>query len=78
LVMNSADASKLRIDAASNFVQGSELGAQRLLNGVYGDILGVQIVRSRKLAEGEAYLVKPGALRYVTKRGVHEIGRRLR
>lgn len=70
LVMHPTDAGKLRIDAGTNFVQGSELGAQRLLNGVYGDILGVQIVRSRKVAEGEAYLVKAGALSLVMKRGV--------
>lgn len=70
LVMNPVDAGALRIDAGTNFVQGSELGAARLLNGVYGDILGVQIVRSRKLEQGEAYLVKAGALSLVMKRGV--------
>ncbi|WP_020007402.1 N4-gp56 family major capsid protein [Salinicoccus albus] len=70
LVMENSDAGKLRIDAAGNFIQGSELGAERMLNGVYGDILGVQIVRSRKLEPGEAYLVKAGALKYVTKRSV--------
>lgn len=70
LIMNPVDAGKLRIDAAQNFVAGSELGATRILDGVYGDILGVQIVRSRKLDEGQAYLVRQGALKLVNKRDV--------
>lgn len=68
LIANPADAAALRLDAAQNFLAGSELGANAFVNGTYGEVLGVQVVRSRKVAEGEAILVKDGALGLALKR----------
>lgn len=70
IVMNPADAGALRIDAGQNFIQGSAIGAERLTTGVYGDVLGVQILRSRKVEKGDFYLIKQGALALVSKREV--------
>lgn len=69
LIASPADAAKLRVDAAQNWLNGTEVGADRLVSGVFGEILGAQVVRSRKL-DGEAYLVKRGALRLNLKRDV--------
>lgn len=70
LVMNPKDAAKLRTNAQTNFLAGSEIGANALVNGTYGEVLGVQIVRSRKVVEGAPLLIKAGALALVMKRGV--------
>lgn len=69
LLVSPADASALRTDANTNFLSATEIGANRVVNGSIGEILGVQIVRSRKLEAGEAFLVKSGALKLVMKRG---------
>ena len=70
LIVNPADASALRIDAHENFLSGSEIGANNFINGVYGEVLGVQIIRSNKVEVGEAILVKEGALGLALKRDV--------
>ena len=70
LVVNPKDAAKLRTDAQTNFLAGSEIGANALINGTYGEVLGVQIVRSRKVLEGAPLLIKAGALALVMKRAV--------
>jgi len=62
------DAAKLRADAAQQWTRGSELGDQILVSGVFGEILGAQVVRSRKLKEGIMLLVKPGAFGILRKR----------
>lgn len=69
LVMNPVDAGKLRADAQKNYLWGTVQGADAVINGTFGDILGAQIVRSNKLKAGEAFLVRPGALRLLMKRG---------
>lgn len=60
------------MDANKNML-GSEVGANALVNGTYADILGTQIVRSKKMAKGEALLFKvvanSPALKLVMKRG---------
>lgn len=61
MVMNPADAAKLRADAGQNWLSGTELGAQALVTGAIGEVLGVQIVRSRKLAVGEGFIVAVSA-----------------
>ncbi|MCR6096859.1 N4-gp56 family major capsid protein [Salipaludibacillus agaradhaerens] len=70
LIVHPADAAKLRKDAGNNFTRASDLGDSILVNGAFGEVLGAQIVRSRKVTEGEAYLVKEGALAIYMKRGV--------
>lgn len=69
LIASPADAAKLRTDAGQNWLNGTEIGANRIVTGVFGEILGAQVVRSRKL-NGAAYLVKAGALRIMLKRDV--------
>lgn len=59
----------MRKDAATQKV-GSDVGANQLINGTYANILGVQIVRSRKLKDTEALFIKQGALRLIMKRAV--------
>jgi N4-gp56 family major capsid protein len=60
LVMNNKDASKLRKAVGGEWEKASDLGDDVIVNGTYGAVLGAQIVRSKKLAEGKAYLVKVG------------------
>ncbi|MGX7196736.1 N4-gp56 family major capsid protein [Enterococcus olivae] len=67
-------ASKLRADANSKKI-GSDVGANALITGTYADILGVQIVRSKKLEDNEGILVKivddkSPAFKLIMKRGV--------
>lgn len=71
IFLNPKDASKLRKDAGQVFLSGSALGAERFVSGVYGDVLGVQIIRTNDVAEGDFFLVKEGAVKLVTKQGVH-------
>lgn len=72
-IMNPLDAAKLRTDANNKMI-GSDVGANALINGTYANILGVEIVRSKKLAEGEALMIKvvanQPALKLIMKRGV--------
>ena len=67
------DAAKIRKDANAQKI-GSEVGANTIINGTYADVLGAQIVRSKKLAEGSALMFKivsnSPALKLVLKRGV--------
>lgn len=73
LVTSPKTAAKLRKDANAQKI-GSEVGANALISGTYADILGVQIVRSKKIAEGTGLLFKittgnRPALKLVRKRG---------
>lgn len=72
-VMSPKTASKLRMDSI-NKKMGSEVGANQVINGTYYDVLGVQLVRSKKLADTEMVLVKANAtspaLKLVNKRAV--------
>ena len=69
IVMHPKDATKLRTNTQT-FLTGSEIGANALIKGTYGEVLGAQIVRSRKVAEGAPLLIKAGALALVMKRNV--------
>lgn len=78
LVISPKAAGKLRLDAGEKFLSGSELGAQRIASGVYGEVLGAQIIRSRKLNDNAAYLIKTSdpedtkpAVKLMLKRGVN-------
>ena len=72
-VMSPKTASKLRMDAISKKM-GSEVGANQVITGTYYDVLGAQIVRSKKLADTEMILIKANAtspaLKLVMKRNV--------
>ena len=74
LVVSPKTASAIRKDAIEKKI-GSEVGANELVKGTYLDVLGVQIVRSRKLADTEAIFVKASqtspALKLVMKRGIN-------
>lgn len=70
LIMNSKDASKLRKSVAGDWDRASDLGDNVIINGTYGAVLGAQVIRSNKLDEGTAYLVKQGALAIYMKRSV--------
>ena len=52
------DAIKLRADAGQNWLRGSEIGADIIVSGTFGEVSGVQIVRTKKVEEGKGYLVK--------------------
>ena len=60
-LVNPADAAALRKDAAQNWTKGSELGAETIVNGTFGEVLGVQIVRTNKVEKGKGFLVKVSA-----------------
>lgn len=68
LVCNPANAAELRADAGKEWLNGTEVGANRIVSGTFGEILGAQVVRSRRVAKGTAYLVKKGALKLLLKR----------
>jgi N4-gp56 family major capsid protein len=70
LVMNPKDALALRKNVAGDWTRASELGDNIVVSGAFGEVLGAQVVRSNKLAEGTAYLVKRGALQIFMKRDV--------
>lgn len=71
LLVSPKTAALIRADAIEKKL-GSEVGANQLVNGTYLDVLGVQIVRSKKLADTEALFVKVSqtspALKLVMKR----------
>jgi len=55
----------------AKFTPASEFGAGVLQNGVIGRIAGCDVVVSRRLADGQAYIAKPGAVGYFFKRGLN-------
>lgn len=57
-LVNPKDAIKLRADAGKNWLRGSELGADVIVSGTFGEISGVQVVRTKKVEEGKGFLVK--------------------
>ncbi|HFI0239548.1 TPA: N4-gp56 family major capsid protein [Streptococcus suis] len=60
-IFNPVDAMKLRTAAGKDFLRGSELGAQALVSGVFGEVLGVEIVRSKKVPAGQGFIVAVSA-----------------
>ena len=57
LFVSPKTASKLRKDANAQKI-GSDVGANALISGTYADVLGVQIVRTKKLLDTEGLLIK--------------------
>ncbi|PSL42132.1 N4-gp56 family major capsid protein [Planomicrobium soli] len=70
LIIHPTDAAALRADAAGQWERASDLGDQMLVSGAFGAVLGAQVIRSRKVEQGTAYLVKQGALGLYLKRDV--------
>ncbi|GAX06815.1 head protein [Secundilactobacillus pentosiphilus] len=70
IFMNPDDVSKLRKAAADDWTRASDLGDSILISGTFGELLGWQIVRSRKIKTGQALAVKPGAIKLLMKRAV--------
>ncbi|CIQ77502.1 MHP [Streptococcus pneumoniae] len=57
-IINPKDAIKLKTDVAKEWTKGSELGADMVVSGTFGEVAGVQIVRSKKVDEGKGFTVK--------------------
>lgn len=57
-IINPKDAIKLKTDVAKECTKGSELGADMVVSGTFGEVAGVQIVRSKKVDEGKGFIVK--------------------
>lgn len=76
IFMNPGDVNKVRKAAAIDWTRGSDLGDAIIINGVFGEVLGWQLMRSRKIPAGSAVVAKPGALKTYLKRGINaETGR---
>lgn len=60
-LINPEDAIALRADAAKEWVRGSEIGADIVVSGTFGEFRGVQIVRTKKVEKGKGLLVKVSA-----------------
>lgn len=60
-IINPKDAIKLRAETAKEWTRGSEIGADIVVSGTFGEVRGVQIVRSNKVDEGKGFLVKVSA-----------------
>lgn len=58
LYVNPKDAAVLRKEAAEAWTRASALGDSILVNGVYGEVLGWQVVRTKKVDEGKAVFIK--------------------
>lgn len=61
-VINPVDAIDLRKDTVKEWVRGSEIGANIVVSGTFGETHGVQIVRSKKVDKGKGFLVKVSAV----------------
>ena len=70
IVMNPLDANALRMAAMDNYTRPTQLGDNVLIQGptALGEILGWQLATSRKLKQGQAVAIKPGALGLYMKR----------
>lgn len=61
-IVNPQDAIALRADTVKEWVRGSEIGANIVVSGTFGETHGVQIVRSKKVTKGKGFLVKVSAV----------------
>ena len=60
-VINPEDAIALRSNTVKEWLRGSEIGANTVVSGTFGETHGVQIVRSKKVTKGKGFLVKVSA-----------------
>lgn len=76
LFVSYKDAAKLRKLAGQNWTRPTQLGDEILVKGLFGELLGWEIVRSMKLEQNQFVAVKPGALKTYLKRDIFaEVGR---
>ena len=61
-IINPEDAIDLRKDTVKEWIRGSEIGANIVVSGTFGETHGVQIVRSKKVDKGKGFLVKVSAV----------------
>lgn len=61
-LVNPQDAIALRADTVKEWIRGSEIGANIVISGTFGETHGVQIVRSKKVEKGKGFLVKVSAV----------------
>lgn len=61
-LVNPKDAIDLRADTVKEWVRGSEIGANIVISGTFGETHGVQIVRSKKVEKGKGFIVKVSAV----------------
>lgn len=61
-LVNPKDAIDLRADTVKEWLRGSEIGANTVVSGTFGETHGVQIVRSKKVEKGKGFLVKVSAV----------------
>lgn len=61
-VINPEDAIALRSNTVKEWLRGSEIGANTVVSGTFGETHGVQIVRSKKVDKGKGFLVKVSAV----------------
>lgn len=77
LIVSPKAAGRLRLQAGKEWLRGTQLGAEVVSKGVYGEVFGIQIIRSKKLKANEAILVKTNtndgkpAVKLMVKRGVN-------
>lgn len=69
LFLNPKDVSKLRKAAAQDWTRATDLGDNILISGSFGELLGWQIYRTKKIPAGSGLAVKPGAMKTFIKRG---------
>lgn len=70
LITNPKNAIAL-VGDARKLTLNTDLGADALVTGAFAKVLGATVVRSKRLADNEAYLVKVGALRLLKKRDLN-------
>ncbi|MGM0169838.1 hypothetical protein IGI39_003999 [Enterococcus sp. AZ135] len=70
LFLSYKDAAKLRKLAGQNWTRASQLGDKILVSGAFGELLGWEIVRSKKIKDNEGIAVKTGALKTFLKRSL--------
>lgn len=70
LFLNPKDVNKLRKAAGLDWTRATALGDSMLISGTFGELLGWQIVRTKKMNEGTGLAIKPGAMRTYMKRNV--------
>lgn len=61
-LINPEDAIALRSNTVKEWLRGSEIGANTVVSGTFGETHGVQIVRSKKVTKGKGFLVKISAV----------------